>query len=129
MFSYGVKRIWVVSFTLVSLKGHYLHHVNFLSSITSSFAPASQQRIKRLKPTSQLRLKHQSEQFWFAEKNTKGGGALKRPAPLCGFLGSQNSSNCCLSLVFVGFNLLILCWLAGANDEVHSFKFNPNPNF
>ena len=22
------------------------------------------------------------------------------------------------SLVFVGFNLLILCWLAGANDEV-----------
>ena len=39
--------------------------------------------------------------------------------------GSQNSSNCCLSLVFVGFNLLILCWLAGANDEVHSFKFKP----
>ena len=73
------------------------------------FAPASQQRIKRLKPTN-TRLKHQSEQFWVAEKTTKG---------------SQNSSNCCLSLVFVGFNLLILCWLAGANDEVHSFKFNP----
>ena len=53
-----------------------------------------------------------------AQKTTKGGGALKRPAPLCGFLGSQNSSNCCLSLVFIGFNLLILCWLAGANDEV-----------
>ena len=70
------------------------------------------------------RFKHQSEQFWVAEKTTKGGGALKRPAPLCSFLGSQNSSNCCLSLVFVGFNLLILCWLAGANDEVHSFKFN-----
>ena len=34
-------------------------------------------------------------------------------------------SDWCLSLVFVGFNLLILCWLAGANDEVHSFKFNP----
>ena len=29
------------------------------------------------------------------------------------------------ALVFVGFNILILCWLAGANDEVHSFKFNP----
>ena len=83
-----------------------------------------QQSIKRLKPTSQLRLKHQSEQFWVAEKTTKRGGALKRPAPLCVFLGSQNSSNCCFSLVFVGFNLLILCWLAGANDEVHSFKFN-----
>ena len=58
-------------------------------------------------------------------KNYKGGGALKRPAPLCRFLRSQNSSNCCLSLVFVGFNFLILCWLAGANDEVHYFKFNP----
>ena len=58
-------------------------------------------------------------------KKPQGGGALKRPARLCVFLGSQNSSNCCLSLVFVGFNLLILCWLAGANDEVHSFKFNP----
>ena len=31
------------------------------------FAPASQQRIKRLKPTN-TRLKHQSEQFWVAEK-------------------------------------------------------------
>ena len=31
------------------------------------------------------RLKHQSEQFWVAEKTTKGGGALKRPAPLCSF--------------------------------------------
>ena len=81
------------------------------------FAPASQQRIKRLKPTN-TRLKHQSEQFWVAEK-------LQRAAPLCSFLRSQNSSNCCLSLVFVGFNLLIICWLAGANDEVHSFKFNP----
>ena len=92
-----------------------------LKECTSSFAPASQQRIKRLKPTN-TRLKHQSEQFWVAEKTTKGGGALKRPAPLCVFLGSQNSSNCCLNLVFVlsilWFNLLILCWLAGANDEV-----------
>ncbi len=33
------------------------------------------------------------------------------------------------SLVFVGFHLLILCWLAGANDEVHSFKFNRNHYF
>ena len=40
---YGFK--WVVTFTLASLKGHYLHHANFLSSITSSFALASQQRI------------------------------------------------------------------------------------
>ena len=31
---------------------------------------------------------------------TKGGGALKRPAPLCRFFLSQNSSNCCLKVVF-----------------------------
>ena len=37
-----------------------------------SFAPASQQTIKRLKPTN-TRLKHQSEQFWVAQK-TKGAG-------------------------------------------------------
>ena len=101
--------------------------INF-QKYNSSFAPASQQIIKRLNQRverTNTRFKHQSEQFWVAEKNTKGGGTLKRPAPLCVFLGSQNSSNCCLSLVFVGFNLLILCWLAGANDEVHSFKFNP----
>ena len=87
-----------------------------LKECTSSFAPASQQRIKRLKPTN-TRLKHQSEQLFVTEKTTK------RPAPLCSFLGSQNSSNCCLIRVFVGFNLLIICWLAGANVEVHSFKF------
>ena len=75
------------------------------------------------------RLKHQSEQFWIAEKTTKGGGALKRPAPLCVFFGSQNYSNCCLSLIFVGFIFLILCWLAGANDEVYFWKFIPNYNF
>ena len=79
------------------------------------------------------RFKHQSEQFWVAEKTTKGGGALKRPAPLCVFLGSQNSSNCCLNLVFVlsilWFNLLILCWLAGANDELYFWKFIPNSKF
>ena len=98
-----------------------------LKECTSSFAPASQQIIKRLKATN-TRLKHQSEQFWVAEKTQRGAGRFA-PRPLCVFLGSQNSSNCCLSLVFVGFTLLILCWLAGANDEVHSFKFNPNPNF
>ena len=76
-----------------------------------------QQIIKISMPTN-TRLKHQSEQFWVAEQ------FFKRPAPLCGS-ATQNSSNCCLSLVFVGFNPLILCWLAGANDEVHSFKFNP----
>ncbi len=37
----------------------------------------------------------------------------------------KNCSDSCLSLVFVGFNIFILCWLAGANDEVHVFKFNP----
>ena len=62
--------------------------------------------------------------IWWGKKH-KGGRGAKAPRPLCVFLGSQNSSNCCLSLVFVGFNLLILCWLAGANDELHSFKFNP----
>ena len=32
-----------------------------------------QQRIKRLKPTN-TRLKHQSEQFWVAEKLQRGAG-------------------------------------------------------
>ena len=44
-------------------------------------------------------------------KNLQRGGALKRPAPLCRFFLSQNSSNCCLSLVFFPFNPF---WLAGA---------------
>ena len=48
------------------------------------------------------RFKHQSEQFWVAEKTTKGGGALNL--------------------------LLILCWLAGANDELYFWKFIPNYN-
>ena len=55
-----------------------------LKECTSSFAPASQQRIKRLKPTN-TRLKHQSEQFWVAEKTTKGGGALRAPPPFMFF--------------------------------------------
>ena len=58
-------------------------------------------------------------------KNYKGGRDVLAPRPLCSFSATQNCSDWCLSLVFVGFNLLILCWLAGANDEVHSFKFNP----
>ena len=62
--------------------------------------PASQKGLKG----KNTRLKHQSEQFWVAEKPTKGGGALERPVPRCSFLRSQNCSNCCLSLVFVGFN-------------------------
>ena len=44
------------------------------------FAPASQNGLKG----KNTRLKHQSEQFWFAQKPTKGGGALKRPAPFVG---------------------------------------------
>ena len=99
-------------------------HVNFLASITSSFAPASQQRIKRLKPTN-TRLKQQFEEFWEPQKTQRGAGRFSVPPPFVVFSATQNCSDWCLSLVFVGFNLLILCWLAGANDEVHSFKFNP----
>ena len=36
------------------------------------FAPASQTGLKG----KNTRLKHKSEQFWFAQKPTKGGGAL-----------------------------------------------------
>ena len=44
-------------------------------------ASASQKGLKG----KNTRLKHQSEQFWVAEKPTKGGGALKRPTPFVGF--------------------------------------------
>ena len=69
-----------------SYRGKKVHDGNFktkfeklglglnLKECTLSFAPASQQRIKKLKPTN-TRLKHQSEQLWVAEKTTKGGGA------------------------------------------------------
>ena len=40
---------------------------------------------------------------------------LRAPPPFVVFSATQNCSDWCLSLVFVGFNLLILCWLAGAN--------------
>ena len=55
-----------------------------------------------IRQRTNTRLKHQSEQF-VRENTYNGGGALKRPAPLCRCL-SQNSSNCCLSLVFFPFN-------------------------
>ena len=75
-----------------SYRGKKVHDGNFktkfqklglglnLKECTSSFAPASQQRIKRLKPTN-TRLKHQSEQFWVAEKTIKGGRGAKAPRP------------------------------------------------
>ena len=50
-----------------------------LKECTSSFAPASQQRIKRLKPTN-TRLKQQFEEFW-EPKNYKGGRGAKAPRP------------------------------------------------
>ena len=53
--------------------------INF-QKYNSSFAPASQQRIKKLNQRMErinTRFKHQSEQFWVAEKITKGGGAPK----------------------------------------------------
>ena len=43
------------------------------------FAPASQNGLKG----KNTRLKHQSEQF-VREMTSKGGGALKRPAPFVG---------------------------------------------
>ena len=54
-----------------------------LKECTSSFAPASQQRIKRLKPTN-TRLKQQFEEFW-EPKDYKGGRGALAPRPLCGF--------------------------------------------
>ena len=44
-----------------------------LKECTSSFAPASQQRIKRLKPTN-TRLKQQFEEFWEPKKTQRGAG-------------------------------------------------------
>ena len=65
-------------------------------------------------------LSSSSKNFW-EQKN------FGRRPPLYVFSATQNCSDWCLSLVFVGFNLLILCWLAG--DEVYSFKFIPYPTF
>ena len=69
-------------------------------------------KIQSKEEKENTRLKHQSEQFVREWEPTKGGGALKRPAPLCRFFLSQNSSNCCLSLVFsfssFDWNLCIL---------------------
>ena len=48
-------------------------------------APASQ---NGLTGTS-TRLKHQSEQFWVAEKHTKGGGGRRPPPPRGWFFGPQ----------------------------------------
>ena len=75
------------------------------------------------------RFKQQFEEFWEPKKTQRGAGRFSAPPPFVVFAATQNCSDWCLSLVFVGFNFLILCWLAGANDEVHYFKFNPNPNF
>ena len=69
------------------------------------FAPASQNGLK----VNNTRLKHQSEQFWFAQKPTKGGGLLKRLAPLCRFFSSQNSSNCCLRSRILSFQSFLVC--------------------
>ena len=109
--------IWVVSFTPVSLKGHYLHHANFLSSITSSFAPASQQRIKRLKPTN-TRLKQQFEEFWEPKKH-KGGRVsdpkLFESPPLSGATFSEpNDFN--LYICVVVFYVHI-CWGSAARGS------------
>ena len=63
---------------------------------------ASQQIIKKIKPTN-TRLKHQSEQFWAAEKNTKGGRGAKAPRPPLCFFGLPKF-----------FELLLksrICWL------------------
>ena len=68
-------------------------------------APASQNGLKG----KHTRLKHQSEQFWVAENPTKGGGTLKRPAPLCMFFCSQNSSNCCLRSRIFSFQSILAC--------------------
>ena len=73
--------------------------------------------MKRLKPTN-TRLKQQFEEFWEPKKTQRGAGRFSAPPPFVVFSATLNCSDWCLSLVFVGFNLLILCWLAGANDEV-----------
>ena len=73
------------------------------------FAPARQNGWKG----KNTRLKHQSEQF-VRENTYKGGGALKRPAPLCRCL-SQNSSNCCLRSRIFPFHPFCL---AGAKQKI-----------
>ena len=61
------------------------------------------------------RLKHQSEQFWVAEKTYKVGRRPSAAAPPCMFFCSQNSSNCCLRSRIFPFNPF---WLAGANQKI-----------
>ena len=55
-----------------------------IKECTSSFAPASQQRIKRLKPTN-TRLKQQFEKNGSPKKHKGGRGALAPRPPLCFF--------------------------------------------
>ena len=74
-----------------SYRGKKVHDGNFktkseklglglnLKECTSSFAPASQQRTKRLKPTN-MRLNQQFEEFW-EPKNYKGGRGALAPRP------------------------------------------------
>ena len=79
-----------------SYRGKKVHDGNFktkfqklglglnLKECTSSFAPASQQRIKRLKPTN-TRLKQQFEEFWEPKKTQRGAGREAPRPPLCFF--------------------------------------------
>ena len=68
-------------------------------------ASASQNGLKG----TNTRLKQLSEQFWVAEKHTKGGGGLRPLPPLCMFFGSQNSSNCCLRSRIFSFQSILAC--------------------
>ena len=57
------------------------------------------------------RLKHQSEQFVREGEPTKGGGALKRPAPLCSCFRLPKFFEHLLKSRIFPFNPF---WLAGA---------------
>ena len=79
-----------------SYRGKKVHDGNFktkfeklglglnLKECTSSFAPASQQRIKRLKPTN-TRLKQQFEEFWERKNLQRGAGRFSAPPPFVVF--------------------------------------------
>ena len=52
------------------------------------------------------RLQHQSEQFWVAQKPTKGGGGLRPPPPFVGFFAPKILRTAAEGLGFFPFNPL-----------------------
>ena len=75
------------------------------------------------------RLQHQSEQFWVAQKPTKGGGGLRPPPPFVGFFAPKILRTAAEGLGFFPFNPLGLAralktGLIGGARARRNTKFN-----